>query len=448
MAPGVTWAHVSEGGFVLLLPTEYYITIGVSSVALTVLLTLVIRSEAAQRIFRPAGNLPRLPGQAALGLSCLSFLTLAVLVAIGWIGNPDPLENLLPLSVWTVWWIAMVSLQGLAGNHWRWSNPWLGPLAFIRKLVGRGRLRLPSWLAGWPACFGLLIVAGFVLADPAPADPRRLAAVLAALMATTLIGGTVFGLRWIVQVDPFSGLMQSFASVAPLGRYRNGSGIGLWGWRILSGPVPPLSRAVFCLLILGIGSFDGLSETFWWFSLIDVNPLEYPGRSALIGQTIGGLLIANVLLLVVFALWVWAGLLVARSSLTFPRAFRAFAPAMLPIALGYHIAHYLPNFLVDVQWFSVALSDPLGRGADLLGLGEFYVTTGFFNTLASVRIIWLTQAGAVVTGHVVSILLAHAIALRETGSTRQAMLVQLPLAAFMVAYTLFGLWLLASPRGV
>ena len=70
------------------------------------------------------------------------------------------------------------------------------------------------------------------------------------------------------------------------------------------------------------------------------------------------------------------------------------------------------------------------------------------HTLATVRVIWLTQAGAVIIGHVLAILVAHALALRLHGDHRRAMLSQLPLALFMVAYTLFGLWLLASPRGV
>ncbi len=89
----------------------------------------------------------------------------------------------------------------------------------------------------------------------------------------------------------------------------------------------------------------------------------------------------------------------------------------------------------------------MGRGADLFGLAGGHVTTGFFNTQASVRVIWLTQAGAVVFGHVVAILMAHVLALRLFGTTRKATLSQLPLTLFMVSYTLFGLWLLASPRG-
>ena len=52
-----------------------------------------------------------------------------------------------------------------------------------------------------------------------------------------------------------------------------------------------------------------------------------------------------------------------------------------------------------------------------------------------------------VAGHVIALLLAHAIAIRAGQSTRRAALAQAPLALFMVAYTVFGLWLLATPRG-
>ena len=125
-----------------------------------------------------------------------------------------------------------------------------------------------------------------------------------------------------------------------------------------------------------------------------------------------------------------------------------FAPTILPIALGYHLAHYLTSAMVDGQYVLMALTDPLGRGADLLGLGPFFVTTGFFNTPGTVKAIWLTQAGAVVIGHVIAILLAHALAVRGQQATWRAVLGQAPLALFMIGYTVFGLWLLASPRGM
>ena len=59
--------------------------------------------------------------------------------------------------------------------------------------------------------------------------------------------------------------------------------------------------------------------------------------------------------------------------------------------------------------------------------------------------IWKLQAAAVVAGHVLALAIAHIIAVERYGATRAAFLSQIPLAALMVAYTLFGLWLLAAP---
>ena len=103
--------------------------------------------------------------------------------------------------------------------------------------------------------------------------------------------------------------------------------------------------------------------------------------------------------------------------------------------------------MVNGQHALAAISDPFAVGADLLGLQPFYVTTGFFNQLDSVRLIWLTQAGAVVIGHVWSVLLAHRIALDLFPDHRRAALATLPLSLFMIGYTMLGLWLLATPKG-
>ena len=63
------------------------------------------------------------------------------------------------------------------------------------------------------------------------------------------------------------------------------------------------------------------------------------------------------------------------------------------------------------------------------------------------RLIWLTQAGAIVAGHIVAVAVAHRLALELLPDPRRAALSQVPVSALMVLYTLFGLWLLASPTG-
>ena len=64
---------------------------------------------------------------------------------------------------------------------------------------------------------------------------------------------------------------------------------------------------------------------------------------------------------------------------------------------------------------------------------------------AAVSIIWKLQAAGVVVGHVLAVSVAHIMAVARFGATRAALFSQLPLAALMVGYTLFGLWLLAAP---
>ena len=73
------------------------------------------------------------------------------------------------------------------------------------------------------------------------------------------------------------------------------------------------------------------------------------------------------------------------------------------------------------------------------------MTTVFLNTYGPVRLIWTVEVIAIVVGHVFGVVLAHALATRHFGGGRKTVASQLPLAALMVLYTLFGLWLLSTP---
>ena len=69
-----------------------------------------------------------------------------------------------------------------------------------------------------------------------------------------------------------------------------------------AGPAQSCSRpsrcrpaaSLFLLLALASVSFDGLSKTFFWLGLIGINPLEFPGRTALIGINTFGLVLTFV----------------------------------------------------------------------------------------------------------------------------------------------------------
>lgn len=448
-------AHTSEQGFVLLLPTDVYISAGVITVAVTVLLLAILPADFTTRLFasRRLLVLPPLPALAVI-TSLLSLAILLFLLFVGYTGSHDPLKNLLPLSIWTIWWIGFVCVQGVAGNLWHWVNPWTGLYhccaGFNR--VKPPQLQLPPLLGHWPGVCLFILFSCFALADPAPEDPARLSTVVLTYWLFTFTGMLLFGAdQWLSRCECFTILLRQMAKHSAVSTRHHSLQAGIPGWQLTHHCVNSVSMAVFILVVLAVGSFDGLNETFWWLGQINVNPLEFPGRSAVVMQTVGGLLVSILLLLAVFSLCIGSGVLLANRytphKVQFTESFTQLSVAILPIALAYHFAHFLTTFLVNAQYALASATDPLLNGRDLLGLGRFYVTTGFFNTRDTVRTIWLTQAFAVVAGHVLSVLIAHSIATRLWREPRNALLSQMPLAVFMIFYTLLGLWLLAAPRG-
>ena len=119
------------------------------------------------------------------------------------------------------------------------------------------------------------------------------------------------------------------------------------------------------------------------------------------------------------------------------RVGRQLAHAIVPIAAGYVIAHYLTLFVLEGQHTVALLADPLGTGADWLGTGGWTVQA-FGLTPAGVASLQVT---VIVIGHVLGTVLAHDRAL-VLFRAATAIVGQVPLLALMVAYTALGLWLL------
>jgi hypothetical protein len=63
----------------------------------------------------------------------------------------------------------------------------------------------------------------------------------------------------------------------------------------------------------------------------------------------------------------------------------------------------------------------------------------------SAWLLWNFQAAAIIGGHVLAVLIAHALAFRLHPSPAKAAISQLPLTVLMIFYTVFGLWLLSTP---
>src|SRR5687768_3161573 len=139
VGPGPAIAHGTERGFVLLLPTGYYLIGGAAAVAITFLLLCWVPVGVVERLVRarlPLGSVPEI-SPVPTGLA--AFLLLGLLLIAGLYGSRDPLENPLPLTIWTVWWVGVTLLHPLLGNLWALINPWVGPYRLLDRLMG-GRL--------------------------------------------------------------------------------------------------------------------------------------------------------------------------------------------------------------------------------------------------------------------------------------------------------------------
>jgi hypothetical protein len=342
---------------------------------------------------------------------------------------------------------------------WVYLNPWSGPLRVVRMLLGwKGNahpLSLPVRLGYLLAILQFLGFAWFEKINIAPADPDGLAASVAGYWAVNLIAALLFGDEWFRRAEPFTVFFRFIARLSPFlwepaddtsaEDERLRLSLAMPGAALLDRPPLPLSGVVFILLTLTLESFDGLSETFWWLGLNGINPLEFPGRSAVVWINTWGLLGSWAVLVGVYTLATTLGWLIAGRPGSLVALLGTLVFSIMPIALGFHFSHYLTAVLIDLQYALAAASDPFGTGMNLFGYDKTMVTTSFLNTHDGVRAIWNAQTAGIVIGHVLGILLAHELACRAIPDYRAAVLSQAPLALVMVAYTLFGLWLLSSP---
>jgi hypothetical protein len=440
-------AHTTERAFILLLPTGYYLMGGALVVAASFLILLAIPADRLWRWFDSRLTLGRIRVPSDTMVSLASFAVLILLISAGYLGSRDPLENPLPLMVWTIWWIGLTLAHAVFGNLWRGLNPWIGPF----RLLGPRRAPLPYRLGYWPAVAGMLAFAWFELVYPGPDDPAVLAQAVILYSIVTWIGMALFGAEaWLARGEAFSVFLGLIARIAPLQSEpapddRRQFHLAMPGRALAYLPPLPPSGILFVLLTLATVSFDGLSKTFWWLGINDINPLEFPGRTAVMDINSVGLVALWFVLAAAFLACIRIGEALAGASMPFWRQAGALAASILPISIGYQFAHYLTAFLVNGQYASIAITDPFTLGWFASENRLHHVTTSFLTHHAGVTVIWNLQAAGIVLGHVVAVVVAHLITLRETADRRAAMLSGLPLAALMVAYTLFGLWLLSAP---
>ncbi len=174
---------------------------------------------------------------------------------------------------------------------------------------------------------------------------------------------------------------------------------------------------------------------------MEKNPLEFPGRTEMILPNTIGLGITFLVFFSAFyavqRLALWLNPEVQQTS--------SFIYSMIPIAFGYHFAHYLPTFIVDIQYAFIALSDPFGIGWNLLGTADWVVSSSYLMNYDSAILIWYLQVLGIVLAHVGAVVVFHLIQLYQGRNLKKILMGQLPATVLMIGYTVFGLWLLSTP---
>lgn len=438
LVPTFALAHTGERAQVMLLPTGYYIVGGALAVLASVVLVAILpqrRSAAEQR--------PLLLGSPPFWISQIPSLATAiaicVLIADGILGSSSPVDNPLPGAIWGLFWFGLTAFTLIAGNLWPLLNPWRAIL--YRPGGDAPLLSYPARLGKWPAVIQFFAFAWVELVDPRPADPPHLALLAAAFLVINLGGARLFGLRaWLANAEPFSAYFRLLGMISPVHWSSPGGVLGVrlaWpGQSLVNAPEPSVSEAAFILLVLAAVSFDGLSQTFLWVGHLGLNPLEFPGRSAVIIPNTLGLAAMAGLLALAFATVARGYPAAKRTGLAWPVA---------AIAVAYHLAHYLPDAPLAVLRALRAVSDPFGTGLNLFGTGGLQPPASLMMDRPTAQRVYRAQTGLIVAGHIAAVVVGHLRLARPGLSRRAVFAMELPLNALMIAYTLFGLWLLSTP---
>lgn len=366
------------------------------------------------------------------GLRVLGVLITAYVVMAAVFGRDDAL-NPTAGSVYVLFWIGVPILSMLLGPVWRLLNPIRSAHWALSRALGtrpeEGLTPLSPRLGYWPAALSLLAFVWLELVAPENTTLAVLRTFFAAYFAVNLLAATYWGSGWFGRGDGFEVFSSLAGRLSPLGRRGDGR-------LVLRNPLvgvagTPVAPGLFAVVgvLLGSTAYDSLSGSPWWVTRLQEGPFsaEVTGTLGLLG-----------LVTLVTGAFSGAAALSGRGSGLRPAEVGAqYAHSIVPIVMGYVVAHYWSLLVLVGQQTVIQLSDPLGNGSDWLGTGG----RGVDPTLADPTLVAVLQVVSVVTGHVLGVVLAHDRAVRILPA-RRAVVGQVPLLVLMVAYTVGGLSLL------
>jgi hypothetical protein len=413
-----------------------------------------LASSREHGLFRVPGWLDPLCGAIGIALFVL-------VVYSGVAGTQLYLYNFAPTWIFVIFWVGLAFASILFGDAFRPFNPWRAlarAVAWVARRARHGRagsepLPYPAWLGRWPAVAGLLGFAWLELVYVNRDQPNLLAFLSLAYAAVQLVGMSLYGIEvWSERADTFAVFFGLFGRMAPLRWERNPGSLGgrVFGQapfvgastlELMPGTLP------LVIVMIATTSFDGFSNGTVWLSqdglflriqnlfvqlgLGNIAADELTGTVGLIGMVgvIGGL----------YALGI-RGMRSLDHAHSGRDLAQRFVHTLLPISIGYFIAHYFSLIAISGQLLAPLVSDPLGNGADIFGTATDQVNYGAITG----NMVWYVQVGALLIGHVAGLTLAHERALTVYRRAADAARSQYWMLTVMVAFTCLGLWILSS----
>jgi hypothetical protein len=419
--PAPVLGHTLVGRFESPLPLAAYLAGAAAAVAFSFAF-LILRGVGAPA--RGPDRLVVVPRAIVLGLRSIGLVGWLWIVAQVIVGGSSD-ADVATLFLWVYGWVGVAILSAFVAPVWTWLDPFttlfdIGA-AVLRRLGIKGwePAPYPTGLGAWPAVAGFIVVVWLELAYRG----GGLGVVLIIYTAFTLSAMANYGRdAWRANGETFAAWFGLLNRLAPYGRLdghdsrvvaRRGFAMGLLArdW----------TAAHVALAAIGAGSilYDGLSQTQPWFDVFRVPALP----------------LATLELLAFLAIIVGLAFGVARLV-----GLAAVGAGLVPIAVGYLVAHYFTYLLGDGQRIVVALSDPLQLGWNLFGTAFHEPSTDWIPSV----VVWVVMLVAVIGGHVLGAWSGHVVALREAPAGRDVRLRQLPLAALMVLLTAATLWSLGQ----
>ena len=341
-------------------------------------------------------------------------IILFLLVAPGIFGNESSKTSVAPLILWVFLWIGVPVLGLLFGDIYSKFNP-----------LNLFSLKSDKPESVYFACILFIGLTWFELVWRKPGNPLNIAIVLITLfICVNLL--RYFLKKSLVEVDPLL-LLHYLYSKLKLFNSRP-------YFRSLLDNIGNLAKLkgieYFVLLMIGTVTYDGLRETTFWYN-------QFGSRTDDMGFSTMMFLIMNLGTILFYRFACFFAIKVGGSDLELNHVSNLFGHTMLPIAFAYHVTHYLTLLLFESQTFFYRFNDPIGIGMNLLNVEEPTI-----NYFIEPLVIWGIQVAVTLLGHMLSVVLAHDLAVKLFGH-QQSDKTQYIFLFITVALTLQALFVLS-----